>query len=380
MIVERLDSIESNFRANGDNRRFFINPFSLAIPGETKLRLEACTLRPSNGFEGYFYRRTYEKTKIVLHFTIGNIRSDAVALTTNEVSVPFLIARDGTIYNLFASKYWSFHLGRGAVGGNTENSQCSVAIELSNYGPLTRVGDNLETYYSRLPLGNGRNNPPQLYCSVNDKEHYYELSEPYRGYRYFAAYTNAQYESLIVLLRYLTAVFDIPREFLPEDIRYVATRETADFKGIVSHVNFQGAGKVDMPPAFDWNKVIKGVQARIYGELTPVEKAELELEDSKKAVDEAYTKLNHLRKQVSLAEDALSAATSALKAAEEQIEMLKSAEKEARLKLEAAREGRDYVPPGNNTIIGTEVRNAEVPFGFIEEEDSDTDPDDDENP
>ncbi len=64
---------------------------------------------------GYYYETEHKKERIVLHFTAGNVRSDMITLTTQDrhVSVPFVIARDGTIYQLFSSKFWSGHLGAG---------------------------------------------------------------------------------------------------------------------------------------------------------------------------------------------------------------------------------------------------------------------------
>ncbi len=81
------------------------------------------------------------------------------------------------------------------------------------------------------------------------------------GWDYFGAFTDAQYDSTIVLLRYLTARYGIPRAFLPTDARYETKTDHAGFRGIVSHVNYRKTGKTDIGPAFDWDRVIGGVQA-----------------------------------------------------------------------------------------------------------------------
>ena len=104
------------------------------------------------GYSSYYYTAKYTKTKIVLHNTVGVLRSDIASLSKKDwhVSVPYIIARDGTIYELFDPTMWSYHLGRGAIGGNKTNSKSSIAIELSSYGPLKRIVDNLETMYSEV--------------------------------------------------------------------------------------------------------------------------------------------------------------------------------------------------------------------------------------
>jgi len=169
-----------------------------------------------------------------------------------HVSVPFVLARSGGIYNLFPSSKWSYHLGKGAFGGNGTRSKASVGIEISNIGPLRRDGDVLLTAYSKPDR-------KDVYCTAEQKDAFVEA--PFRGWDCFATYTDAQYESLITLLRYLTARWKIPRKFLPVSKRFVASEEAATFKGIVSHVNFRATGKTDIGPAFDWDRVISGVRA-----------------------------------------------------------------------------------------------------------------------
>ncbi len=372
MIANQLEAIEKQFRETGDGGHFQLRPFSLDIPGEDTLKLHAVTLRPANGFDQYFYRKEYPKEKIVLHFTVGNVRSDARALTRNRVSVPFLIARDGTVYNLFSSRFWAFHLGMHALGDNTEGSKRSVAIELSNYGPLKRVGDNLETYYSRLPRGGGAFNPPQIYCSIHDKHLYHELPDKYRGYKYFASYTDEQYESLIVLLRYLTATYNIPREFLDESRRYVATLESAQFKGINTHVNYQSAGKVDLPPApaFDWDRVIKGVQAKKYGELTPIEEAEQVVEMARKAAEDAAVAVIDARRAMEMAQDAFESAKTAFKVAQDEAEMLELAVLDAEKRFEEVRKGKkpsSATGSFSGNILGSEQAAPEMPENIDED-------------
>jgi hypothetical protein len=127
-------------------------------------------------------------------------------------------------------------------------SSSAVAIELSNLGYLRPQGQNLITYL--------QGDPP--YCTLADKDAYVVTKAPFRGYTYFAAFTDAQYKSLINLLRYLTKTYGIPPVFLPEPARYDVYKNVPQFRGITTHVNYQpqSYGKWDIGPGFDWARVM----------------------------------------------------------------------------------------------------------------------------
>ncbi|MBC7828274.1 MAG: N-acetylmuramoyl-L-alanine amidase [Chitinophagaceae bacterium] len=266
MRHENIIAMEEKVRNTGNGGEYTLTKIAVPVPGED-IKLEGFLCVP-NGREGYYYKVEHPKQRIVLHFTAGNIRSDLGALTRNDyhVSVAFVIGRDGTIYQLFSSKYWSGHLGKGVGNEGTGNAEdkSSIGIELSNYGYLSEVSGNLETYYSRQKDKAGKPGPVDVYCSLADTHAYKKLETPFRNQRYYASHTPQQYNSLIVLLRYLTTQYKIPRNFLPDQLRYVTTPEVLKFKGIVSHINYRKDGKWDIGQAFEWEKVIKGVQAEKY--------------------------------------------------------------------------------------------------------------------
>lgn len=303
MHNSKLAAKEEQFKKTGvaAGRNFKLTKFELPIKNED-LKLHGYTVRPTNGFEGYYYPQKYVKKKIVLHFTVGHLQGDINSLSSpsrGHVSTAFVLGRDGTAYQLFSSYFWSYHLGKGAIGGNGTNSKYSIGIEISNYGPLVKRGDNLETVYSKRE-------GHDVYCSLDDTDKYVKLDKPYRGHEYFATYTDEQYESLIVLLRYLTARYDIPRKFIDEDKRYEATETNADFNGIQSHVNYR-TDKVDIGPAFDWDRVIAGVTAETYTS-NPLEKKVVEIEAKIAKVKE---ELKVLQNELLDAQDALDASMAA---------------------------------------------------------------------
>ncbi|MFD2563153.1 N-acetylmuramoyl-L-alanine amidase [Aquimarina rubra] len=231
-------------------KEFILTPGTVPIQG-SGLEMPYVKCRTKNGDTSFYVKEKHPKNQIVLHYTAGYLKGDVAALSrpNHRVSVPFIIARNGTILNMWSSAYWAYHLGSRAVGGNTSGGRRTIAIEMSNIGFLKRIGDNLVTVY----------NDKDVYCHISEPQFYTKLDTPFRGEHYFATHTAKQYKSLALLLRYLTAEYDIPSTFLPEDKRYgiVAEDELVNFRGITSHVNYRSSGKWDIGPAFDWDQIIR---------------------------------------------------------------------------------------------------------------------------
>lgn len=210
--------------------------------------LDLFDYRPATGTD-YYFDEAPRKSMVVLHYTMGWLWGDIATLTTAHlhVSVAFLVARSGRIYRLFPEDRWAYHLGkRKDVTGDTELlSKRSIAIELSNVGPLDLAGDTLKFV--------GR-----PYCDVSETAFYTKLTSPYRGFRYFAAFSDAQYAALDALLEAITATYAIPRKFVAPQKRFLTfdSPAAADaYKGVSSHVNFRRTGKTDIGPAFDWPRI-----------------------------------------------------------------------------------------------------------------------------
>jgi N-acetyl-anhydromuramyl-L-alanine amidase AmpD len=249
MRIEEIPAHEADFDANhkdSNEKIFQYSNESIQIPGETGV-LEYVNLKPLSGDNSYYYKSQQEKYQIVLHYTIGYLKGDIATLTQPDyhVSVPFVIGRNGNIYNLFFSGYWAYHLGPGAIGGNKTQSKRTLGIELSNIGGLYKTNQGMENYYK------------DIYCDDDQYDAY--LSQSFRRFDFYASFTENQYNSLITLLRYLTARYNIKRDFLPESERFATIKNIVNFNGIVSHINYRKSGKEDIGPAFDWERVIGGV-------------------------------------------------------------------------------------------------------------------------
>ena len=237
---------------DSDGKEFELTNMSVPIQGQDQI-MSYINCRTKNGDTSFYIQEKHPKNQIVLHYTAGYLKGDVAALSrpNHRVSVPFIIARNGTILNMWSSAFWAYHLGSGAVGGNTNGSKRTIAIEISNIGFLKRIGDNLVTVY----------NDTDVYCHIDDTNFYTRLETPFRGEQYFATYTSKQYTSLAILLKYLTAEYNIPTSFLPEEKRFgvVGKEEIVNFKGVTSHINYRSSGKWDIGPGFDWKQVIQAL-------------------------------------------------------------------------------------------------------------------------
>jgi N-acetylmuramoyl-L-alanine amidase len=252
MRATSIPTHENSFQTNAidsSGKKFVLTEENVKIKGTNEfIKLTDCARQ--NGDKSHYFEEETTKKKIVLHFTMGYLKGDIATLTKGHVSVPFVVGRNGVIYNLFSSKYWSYHLGPTAVGGNTAMSKECIGIEISNIGPLKKIGDNLVTTYSDT----------DVYCSINETQFYTKLPTKYRGYEYYAKYTDAQYNATIKLIKFLCAKYNLPKAFVAEAKRYnvFTAQEFTNYTGIVSHVNCR-TDKVDIGPAFDWNRIINGV-------------------------------------------------------------------------------------------------------------------------
>lgn len=160
----------------------------------------------------YFPIKTVKDT-IYLHHTASSHRPDSVIDYWNterdktggriRVATAYVIGGtstrdgnkdyDGKIYEAFDPTFWAHHLGIKAKN-NTILNQKSIAIEICNYGPLTKSKNGKYFTYVKSEV------PASMVT---------ELSEPFRGYRYYHSYTSGQLESLRSLVLDLSGKFGI---------------------------------------------------------------------------------------------------------------------------------------------------------------------------
>lgn len=189
-----------------------------------------------NSHGSHFYSEKTKKTGITIHATAGVLTGDIGTLgqKNNKVSTNFVIARDGTIYQLYSTDFWSYHLGSGASGGNTPMSKSSIGIELSNIGPLKLSGKTLVDTYGKD------------YCEASLDDAYVEAA--YRGYTHFATYTPDQIASAYILVEELCKKHGLSKTFPKDPLAWSASKPTSTIFG---HQNVR-KDKFDPGPAFDF--------------------------------------------------------------------------------------------------------------------------------
>ncbi|HEV8605378.1 MAG TPA: N-acetylmuramoyl-L-alanine amidase [Tepidisphaeraceae bacterium] len=245
-----------------------------ALPGVDLVVKKICIPNSGKFYKSSEADRSLKKDRVILHYTAGLLTASLSALTIpdhSDVSVAYVLGRDGTVYKLFDDEYWAYSLGLhgsdlSAWGANAlDIEKHSVAIEIINVGWLKKSGGNL--YQGTCFDDAGNLKPGQTpYCAEGEPAAFVQKS--YRDQEYYATYTDAQYIALKQLLLYLTAKYNIPYKFIEESKRYEKfTAKNDDWNGIVSHVNFRDDrtsahpkdwGKWDIGPAFEWDRLLPG--------------------------------------------------------------------------------------------------------------------------
>jgi len=190
--------------------------------------------------DNQYFAEESPKTQIYLHHTAGNGNAEGVSRYWNgndsRIATAFIIGENGTIVQCFSSKHWAWHLGidqedfarNGAKYSNL--NKLSVGIEVCNWGYLKKKGDKFYNY------AGGVVNPSYVT----------ELETPYKGYKYWYKYSDAQIESLRQLVVYLCDTYDIPKEYRSE-IWAIDKEAFKGSKGIFTH-NSVRKDKSDMYP------------------------------------------------------------------------------------------------------------------------------------
>lgn len=144
--------------------------------------------------ENQYYQGINPKKYIVLHHTAGASAASSIggwAADPKRIATPYVIDRDGTIYEAYDPKFWAYSLG---VKGATALEKATIPIEIANWGSLSLKNGKLVTY-------TGKEIAPELAV---------KLPQKFRGFDTWEKYTPEQIKALSELLPYLMAKFKIP--------------------------------------------------------------------------------------------------------------------------------------------------------------------------
>jgi N-acetyl-anhydromuramyl-L-alanine amidase AmpD len=200
--------------------------------------------------ESEYFKEAITKKQIVLHHTAGN--SSGVNTinawnsdTRGRIATCVCISGagkstntyDGEIVQCFSSKHWAYHLGlkqdvfksRGVPYQNLD--KISIGIEICNWGPLEKKGDKFYNYVDREV-------PADQVC---------ELETPYKGYKYYHAYSDAQIESTRQLLVYWGKTYGIDLSYVESDMWEVSNKALRGEAGVYTHNSYR-KDKNDISP------------------------------------------------------------------------------------------------------------------------------------
>jgi hypothetical protein len=199
--------------------------------------------------ESQYIKETTIKKQIVLHHTAGNSSGVATINSWNKddrgkVATCVTVSGkgkskdtyDGEICQAFSSKYWAYHLGLKSDIFKSKGvpyksiDPIAIGIEICNWGPLDKVGEKFYNYVDRE-------------VSIDQV---CELDKPYKGHKYYHAYTDAQIESVRQLLVYWNDVYDIDIEY-KEDIWDICARALKGESGVFTHNSYR-KDKTDVSP------------------------------------------------------------------------------------------------------------------------------------
>ena len=189
------------------------------------------------------------KIQIYLHHTAGNSNPFNVykdwETTPERIATCVVIAgkpnktdsfKDGLIVQGYSSKKWGFHLGLKEATfqkfGLPYKSldRISIGIEICNWGQLTRKQGKFYNWIDK----------------VIPDEDVIELDTPFRGYKYFHNYTDAQIIAVEKLLRHWGDKYNIPLAY-HDDIFEVNSRALKGAPGVFTHCSVR-YNKVDIYP------------------------------------------------------------------------------------------------------------------------------------
>lgn len=211
---------------------------------------------------GQYLTQKYVKDTIFLHHT-ENLSAGATwrwwNQTPERVGAPYVIDRDGSIYEFFDPKMYAYVLG--IKGDDNYHEKHSVNIELISAGKLYKV----EKEYRFYPLW-----PNQSRYTVIPEDSVITFSKSFRGNKFYQGYTKAQLISLSWLMKKILK--DFPKIIFENKIDDMFTFDQSIIDkhktGVYTHASVR-KGKSDIIPYPDILETLKEVQESVKPKKNP---------------------------------------------------------------------------------------------------------------
>ena len=187
------------------------------------------------------------KNGICLHHTCGGTAASTIEWWKKDgqnVGTAFIVDRDGTIYQAFDAKGWAFQFGlKWGDPARTTFEKRFIGIEIASEGGLIESGGNLYCFNTVSAR------------TLKKREETFDYGKPYRDYRYFDKYEQAQIDSVVELVNYLCDTFAVERK-IPSGYKNYCGEKLKDFKGVIGHVNVRDDKSDPLPDDSFWQRVI----------------------------------------------------------------------------------------------------------------------------
>ncbi len=196
---------------------------------------------------GEYFHSGRPKTGIALHHTVGGSARSTFRWWRDDghiIGTAYLIARDGTIHEVFDPHAWAWQFGlKWPREQKLQFEKRFIGIEIASEGGLIESDGNLYCF-DRISERTRKNR-----SEVFDNE------KDYRGYRYFDKYEDAQVDSVVALINDLCQEFNIKKQ-LPSDYLDFHGEKLADFEGVIGHVNVRTDKSDPAPDNSFWQRII----------------------------------------------------------------------------------------------------------------------------
>ncbi|MCH7755465.1 N-acetylmuramoyl-L-alanine amidase [candidate division KSB1 bacterium] len=205
--------------------------------------------------DGEYFHSGSPKTGIALHHTVGGSASSSFRWWRDDghiVGTAYLIARDGTIHEVFDPTAWAWQFGlKWPREQKLKFEKRFIGIEIASEGGLTESDGNLYCF-DRI-IERTRKDPAEAF----------DFGKNYRGYQYFDKYAAAQVDSVVSLINDLCEEFTINKQ-LPRDYLDYFGEKLTDFEGVIGHVNVRTDKSDPAPDDTFWQRIISDCGLQLF--------------------------------------------------------------------------------------------------------------------
>lgn len=199
--------------------------------------------------ESEYFNVKDQKSGICIHHTVGGSAESTYHWWLNDsrmVGTAFMIARDGTLYQMFDPENWAWQFGLPwAHQDKIAFEKRFIGIELASEGGVLEKDGK---YYSFDRIS------PK---TIKPENEIFDAGMDYRGYRYFDLYESAQISTLIETINFLCDRYDIPRRVQPDPLKYYGEL-LQNFQGIIGHTMVRKDKSDPAPMPGFWDQLREG--------------------------------------------------------------------------------------------------------------------------